>query len=386
MLTTLEVWSRAPRVKLANYREATVHQGGELYLNCQAEAVPAPLLSWVLPDHSVLTSNSSRRRMTMHGNGTLHISVTSPHDRGVYRCVASNSAGAASASVRVHVSSLPPVIHQPREERLVLTPGAPVYAHCSARGAPPPTLRWRIPDGTLVRPSQFLHGNLFVLPNGTLHIRRLGPGDGGDYECTASNAVGVARRRVSVRVQGDAANGGGAVSTPTQPGSRPSGPLTIPKTSVLTDRTGTSLLLPSPPLSPPSSDPCPPTSPHPTPKINSTGAPPPPTHSLDVYQAKPASDLPSASDKTRGSPPVLNKTAAASSLPPGDRSSVPAAHPDWSVPASPLSKAHIVSTSPSAIAVRYGGDLQLHCSVSGNPTPTIVWRTPARKLVDMHFR
>ncbi|KAG7254710.1 hypothetical protein CRUP_000047, partial [Coryphaenoides rupestris] len=369
MLTTLEVWSRPPRMKLANYREATIHQGGELYLDCQAEAVPAPLLSWVLPDRSVLTSNSSHRRMTMHGNGTLHISVTSPHDRGVYRCV----------------SSLPPAIHQPREERLVLTPGAPVYAHCSARGAPPPTLRWRIPDGTLVRPSQFLHGNLFVLPNGTLHIRSLGPGDGGDYECTASNAVGVARRRVSVRVQGDAANGGGAISTPTRPGSRPSGPLTIPKTSVPTDRTGTSLLLPSPPLSPPSSDPGPPTSPRPTPKINSAGAPPPPTHSLDVNQAKPASDLPSASDKTRASHPVLNKTAAASALTPGDRSSVPAARPDWSVAASPLSKAHIVSTSPSAIAVHYGGDLQLHCSVSGNPTPTIVWRTPARKLVDMHF-
>uniref|UniRef100_A0A668RPV7 Ig-like domain-containing protein n=1 Tax=Oreochromis aureus TaxID=47969 RepID=A0A668RPV7_OREAU len=160
----------------------------KVHLECQADGVPAPLLSWVLVDT----------------NGTLHISVTLPSDRGVYRCVASNSAGAASTSVRVHVSSLPPVIQQPREEHLLLSPGRPVYAHCSARGAPPPTLRWRIPDGTLVRPSQFLHGNLFVLTNGTLHIRKVGPKDSGSYECTASNAVGTDKRTVKLKIEGGA--------------------------------------------------------------------------------------------------------------------------------------------------------------------------------------
>ncbi|XP_075968123.1 matrix-remodeling-associated protein 5-like [Anarhichas minor] len=254
LLTTLEVWTRPPRMQLASYREATTHQGGEVHLECQADGVPSPLLSWVLPDRSVLTSTApSTSRITMDKNGTLHISVTLPSDRGVYRCVASNSAGAASASARVHVSSLPPVIQQPREEHLLLFPGWPVYAHCSARGAPPPTLRWRIPDGTLVRPSQFLHGNLFVLPNGTLHIRGVGPKDSGNYECTASNAVGADKRTVRVEIEGGA------------------------------------------------------------------------------------------------------------------------------------SKAQIVSTSPSITAVHYGVFLQLHCSVTGNPSPIIVWRTPNRKLVDMHF-
>ncbi|XP_054471772.1 matrix-remodeling-associated protein 5-like [Anoplopoma fimbria] len=251
LLTTLEVWTRPPRMKLASYREATIHQGGEVHLECQADGVPSPLLSWVLPDRSALTSTaSSTGRITMDKNGTLHISVTLPSDRGVYRCVASNSAGAASASARVHVSSLPPVIQQPREEHLLLSPGRPVYAHCSARGAPPPTLRWRIPDGTLVRPSQFLHGNLFVLPNGTLHIRGVGPKDSGNYECTASNAVGAVKRTVRVEIEGVAI---------------------------------------------------------------------------------------------------------------------------------------IVSTSPSVTSVHYGLFLQLHCSVTGNPSPIIIWRTPSRKLVDMHF-
>uniref|UniRef100_A0AAX7SV30 Ig-like domain-containing protein n=1 Tax=Astatotilapia calliptera TaxID=8154 RepID=A0AAX7SV30_ASTCA len=181
-------------VEESSVPEATIHQGGEVHLECQADGVPAPLLSWVLPDRSVMTSA---------GPSTSRI-ITLPSDRGVYRCVASNSAGAASTSVRVHVSSLPPVIQQPREEHLLLSPGRPVYAHCSARGAPPPTLRWRIPDGTLVRPSQFLHGNLFVLTNGTLHIRKVGPKDSGSYECTASNAVGTDKRTVKLKIEGGA--------------------------------------------------------------------------------------------------------------------------------------------------------------------------------------
>uniref|UniRef100_A0A3Q2Y4K1 Ig-like domain-containing protein n=1 Tax=Hippocampus comes TaxID=109280 RepID=A0A3Q2Y4K1_HIPCM len=205
LLTTLEVWTRPPRMQLASYREVTIHQGGEVHLECQASGVPTPLLSWVLPDRSVLTPMAnSGNRISMYPNGTLHISSTLPSDRGAYRCVASNSAGAASASVRLHMSSLPPVIQQPREENLLLAPGGPLYAHCTARGAPPPTLRWRTPDGALVRPSQFLHGNLFVLPNGTLHIRKIGPKDAGSYECTSFNAVGTDKRTVRVEMKEEA--------------------------------------------------------------------------------------------------------------------------------------------------------------------------------------
>uniref|UniRef100_A0A3P9H2Q4 Ig-like domain-containing protein n=1 Tax=Oryzias latipes TaxID=8090 RepID=A0A3P9H2Q4_ORYLA len=191
LLTTLEVWTRPPRMRLGSYREVTIHQGGEVHLECQADGAPSPLLCWVLPDGSTLTPGTRSDRVIMSTNATLFISATLPSDRGVYRCVASNSAGSASASVRVHVSSLPPVIQQPRKEHLLLPPGMSVFVHCFARGAPPPTLRWRIPNGTLVRPSQFLPGNLFVLPNGTLHIRSVESRDMGDYECTASNAMGT---------------------------------------------------------------------------------------------------------------------------------------------------------------------------------------------------
>uniref|UniRef100_A0A665XBN1 Ig-like domain-containing protein n=1 Tax=Echeneis naucrates TaxID=173247 RepID=A0A665XBN1_ECHNA len=349
LLTTLEVWTRPPRMQIPSYRETTIHQGGELLLQCQADGVPNPLLSWVLPDRSALTSAaSSSNRTFMDTNGTLHISVTLQTDRGVYRCVASNLAGAASASVRVHVSSLPPVIHQAKEEHLLLSSGRPVYAHCSARGAPAPTLRWRIPDGTLVRPSQFLHGNLFVLPNGTLHIRGVGPKDSGAYECTASNAVGADKRTVRVEIKGE--------TLPPPLGSSRS-------SSSYTHQTSDTNSLP---------------------KINKTVTSLP-SHFTNTNKTKLSiPSLPSSvpTTNTKVLLGIVNNTKATSS-PPSDKRKVSANLRPF--PVSPFSKARIVSTSPSITAVHYGGILQLHCSVTGNPTPTIIWRTPMRKLVDMHF-
>ncbi|TKS67326.1 Matrix-remodeling-associated protein 5 [Collichthys lucidus] len=407
LLTTLEVWTRPPRMQLASYREATIHQGGEVHLECQADGVPSPLLSWVLPDRSVLTSTArSTSRVTMDTNGTLHILQPLPSDRGVYRCVASNSAGAASASVRVHVSSLPPVIQQHKEQHLLKSPGMPVYAQCSARGAPPPTLRWRIPDGTLVRPSQFLHGNLFVLPNGTLHIRKVGPKDTGIYECTASNAVGSDKRTVRVEIkggaEGDRRQGGArheeAKEVPTEKTSSPS---SLNKNKTLSIPSHPSNSFNSPRLSPPSpfdrsrTLPITPSSSRSsshqlnhsnslTPKINEiiTASP---THLTTVNKTKPSPLSPpptGPTNNTKVSPGIVNNARVTSSSP-ADKSRASAVfHPS---PLSPFSKARIVSTSPSITAVHYGGLLQLHCSVIGNPSPIIIWRTPSRKLVDMHF-
>ncbi|XP_029559685.1 matrix-remodeling-associated protein 5-like [Salmo trutta] len=215
-MVTLDVWSRPPRIQLPNHRDATVPQGGEVRLECRAQGVPVPLLSWVLPDRTVLTPDpnpnpalGTHPRVSIFPNGTLRILVAGPADRGLYRCVASNPAGAGSLSVRLHVSSLPPVIQEPREERVTRPAGLPLYAQCSARGAPAPSIRWRTPDGTFLLPSQFLNGNLFVLPNATLLIRKLATKDSGSYECLATNAVGGDKRTVRVEVTGD--GGGGEV-------------------------------------------------------------------------------------------------------------------------------------------------------------------------------
>lgn len=381
-MTTLDVWTRPPRMLVPSYRETTIHQGGELHLECRAEGVPTPLHSWVLPDRSVLTSTaSSNSHITMDTNATLHISAILPSDRGLYHCVASNSAGAASATVHIYVSSLPPVMQLPREEHLLLSPGMPVYAHCSARGAPPPTLRWQIPNGTLVRPSQFLHDNLFVLPNGTLHIRKVGPKDSGNYECTASNAVGADKRTVRVKIEGSAKSEirqGSATFDKSSSSSSLHNERNLSSSSHSSNPISSNRLSSLLPI------------------VGTPGSPRtfyyPRQHNSTDYFATVSKTvtvspvhLPNVSptNNTNNSLNNVNKTKSVSSLPSDKRKASAVLYP---LPVSHFTKARIVSTSPSLSTVHYGRDLQLRCSVTGNPPPIVIWRTPSKKLVDVHFR
>ena len=383
MLLTLEVWTRPPRMQLANYREITVHQGSEVELECQADGVPSPLLSWVLPNRSALTFNPSLNpspspRVYLQLNGTLRVSAVLPGDRGVYRCVASNPAGTASTSVRLHVSSLPPVIQQASEELTKLPAGLPLYAHCSARGAPPPALRWRIPDGTLVRPSQFLRGNLFIFPNGTLFIRSLIFEDAGSYECTASNSVGGAKRTVRVEVTEGritpAIPGKSSSLLPASPSKKTRIPIvssSSPHAPSIFNNTRFSPSLPLYPASPQS-----PTSPlSPSSPLNNTRVAPSSPHS----PSSPQSPSPLLSPYSPRSP-----SHPRSPSPPLTNSRVSPPFPF--TPSSPLSKAKIISTSPPSGRVTYGSSVMLHCSTSGSPQPTVIWRTPSRKLADINFR
>uniref|UniRef100_A0A8C8YVW2 Matrix remodeling associated 5 n=1 Tax=Prolemur simus TaxID=1328070 RepID=A0A8C8YVW2_PROSS len=203
----LSVMVQQPQILASHYQDVTVYLGDTIAMECLAKGTPAPQISWIFPDRSVWqTVSPVEGRVTLHENRTLSIKDASFADRGVYKCVASNAAGADSLAIRLHVAALPPVIHQEKAENISLPPGLSVHIHCTAKAAPLPSVRWVLWDGTHIRPSQFLRGNLFVFPNGTLYIRNLAPKDSGRYECVAANLVGSARRTVQLTVQRAAAN------------------------------------------------------------------------------------------------------------------------------------------------------------------------------------
>lgn len=62
-----------------------------------------------------------------------------------------------------------------------------MYVHCSVKGEPVPTLKWTLPGGVHVKPSQFLGRRLFVFPNGTLYVKNVSPVDAGRYEMCSIN-------------------------------------------------------------------------------------------------------------------------------------------------------------------------------------------------------
>ncbi|NXS37123.1 MXRA5 protein, partial [Pomatostomus ruficeps] len=207
IIVVLTVVAHQPKILLSRYRDVTVYFGETIAMECQASGTPSPLISWIFPDRKILqTVTTTESRIMLHENRTLSIKQATFSDRGVYKCVASNAAGADSIAVRLHIAALPPIIQQDKQENISLPLGSSINIHCTAKAAPSPNIRWVVFDGTQIRPSQFVNGNLFVFPNGTLYIRNVSPKDSGTYECIAANMVGAARRMVQLHVKKHASN------------------------------------------------------------------------------------------------------------------------------------------------------------------------------------
>lgn len=202
-VVTLVVLAEHPRILQPRYSDTTTYLGDTAELECRSHGLPPPRTTWVLPDRAMVHMGvSSKPRVSVISNGTLQITSVTYTDSGVYKCIASNAAGADTISVRLTVSALPPVIQQLRHENISLPEGTTAYLNCSSTGAPPPATSWTTPDGMQLRTSQFVSGrNIFVFPNGTLYIRGLGPADAGKYICTATNTVGISSRAVSLTVK-----------------------------------------------------------------------------------------------------------------------------------------------------------------------------------------
>ncbi|NXK52399.1 MXRA5 protein, partial [Chauna torquata] len=207
MIIVLTVVAHQPKILLSRYRDVTVYFGETIAMECQASGTPSPHISWIFPDRKILqTVTATESRIMLHENRTLSIKQATFSDRGVYKCVASNAAGADSIAVRLHIAALPPIIQQDKQENISLPLGSSINIHCTAKAAPSPSIRWVLFDGTQIRPSQFVNGNLFVFPNGTLYIRNVSPKDSGTYECIAANMVGAARRIIQLHVKKQASN------------------------------------------------------------------------------------------------------------------------------------------------------------------------------------
>ncbi|NXA16276.1 MXRA5 protein, partial [Sapayoa aenigma] len=207
MVVLLTVVAHQPKILLSRYRDVTVYFGETIAMECQATGTPSPHISWIFPDRKILqTVTTTESRIMLNENRTLSIKQATFSDRGVYKCIASNAAGADSIAVRLHIAALPPIIQQEKQENISLPLGSSINIHCTAKAAPSPNIRWVVFDGTQIRPSQFVNGNLFVFPNGTLYIRNISPKDSGTYECIAANMVGAARRTVQLHVKKHASN------------------------------------------------------------------------------------------------------------------------------------------------------------------------------------
>ncbi|KAM9740892.1 matrix-remodeling-associated protein 5 isoform 1-T2 [Menidia menidia] len=228
MVITLAVQTQAPKIQTPKSTNIAIYLGKSVTLDCLASGKPPAQISWILPDRTFVrepgTVHTILSAISLLPNGTLQIHSANFSSKGDYKCIASNAAGADTIIYNLHVAALPPSIGEGSTDTVIIQPGMSVYVHCSVKGEPVPTLKWMLPDGIHVKPSQFLGRRIFIFPNGTLFMKNVLPSDSGRYKCLATNTVGIAKRTIQLEVTGD-------VSSFSHQPPPPPPPLPIPPTN-----------------------------------------------------------------------------------------------------------------------------------------------------------
>ncbi|XP_014107243.1 PREDICTED: neural cell adhesion molecule L1-like protein isoform X3 [Pseudopodoces humilis] len=116
----------------------TVIKGGVLLLECIAEGLPTPHLSWV----KVMGNIPKDEPETENFGKTLKIDQVTAADEGTYQCTASNPMGSASHKFHVHVEEPPQWLKKP--EGGVYSVGTNLVLLCEAIGNPEPSIQWKL--------------------------------------------------------------------------------------------------------------------------------------------------------------------------------------------------------------------------------------------------
>ncbi|KAG7265402.1 hypothetical protein CRUP_027685 [Coryphaenoides rupestris] len=203
LLVTLSVVAYPSRILEPKIREIKSHAGSTVEMKCKAEGRPTPLISWILANRTQVRGHiSDKGRASVTPEGTLIIERVTAYDRGHYKCIASNPAGAATATVRLQVVSAPPGILQDKREHVRAVMGHSLWLPCTGQGSPSPTLHWVLPDGSAVQKNRpAADPRVAFYDNGTLHYKDLTLADNGKYECIATSSTGSERRVVTVTVE-----------------------------------------------------------------------------------------------------------------------------------------------------------------------------------------
>lgn len=203
LIVTLSVVAYPSRILEPKIRDIKSHAGNTVEMKCKAEGRPTPMTSWILANRTqVRGENIHKGRVSVTAEGTLVIQQVSVYDRGHYKCIASNPAGADTATVRLQVVAAPPGIMEEKRQQMKADMRQNLWLPCTGQGSPQPTIHWVLYDGSVVhsnRPAR--NTRISVYENGTLHIKDVTLADSGKYECIATSSTGSERRVVTLTVE-----------------------------------------------------------------------------------------------------------------------------------------------------------------------------------------
>ncbi|XP_071607415.1 hemicentin-1 isoform X1 [Heliangelus exortis] len=183
----------APTIR-SSPQAVAVHVNASAVLECAAEGVPTPRVTW-RKDGAVLTGNNTR--YSMLEDGSLHIHSAHVTDTGRFVCMATNAAGTERKRIDLQVL-VPPTI-APGHTNITVTVNVQTTLPCETTGIPKPVISWK-KNGHLLSVDQ--NQNTYrLLSSGSLVIISPTVDDTGVYECSVSNDAGEDGRTVELTVQ-----------------------------------------------------------------------------------------------------------------------------------------------------------------------------------------
>ncbi|XP_051873080.1 neural cell adhesion molecule L1-like protein isoform X3 [Pristis pectinata] len=159
----------------------TALRGETLQLECIAEGLPTPQISW-----SKVDGDMPKHRATEENfNKTLKIINVTELDDGKYQCKAENAFGAVKHAFSVIVEAAPYWIKKPRSQVYFSEENAEL--ECEVDGNPQPEVQWKV-NGKLVNETQPAINR--KISQGVITLTNLQLNDSAVYQCEASNKHG----------------------------------------------------------------------------------------------------------------------------------------------------------------------------------------------------
>ncbi|ELV11507.1 Hemicentin-1 [Tupaia chinensis] len=164
-----------------------------LELDCQVTGSPTPTIMWMKDGQ--LIDEKDGFKILLNGR-KLVIAQAQVSDTGLYRCVATNTAGDDKKEFEVTVHVPPTIKSSGLSERAVVK-YKPITLQCIANGIPNPSITWLKDD----QPVNTAQGNLKIQSSGrVLQIAKALLEDAGRYTCVATNAAGEAQQHIQLHV------------------------------------------------------------------------------------------------------------------------------------------------------------------------------------------